>query len=178
MNHEPVPAPSTAEAIRRAFDEAFAAPPRVRDRDSESLLAIRVAGEPFAIRVREIAGLVPPRKVVPLPTRLPELLGLAGIRGEIVPVYSLATLLGYRPTDGGARRLVLCGSKRPIALAFEALEGHLSVSPSDLYAAETPREHIRVVARAGAAVRPVVDLPSVLESIQRRLGPAHAAPGA
>ncbi|MGH9895296.1 MAG: chemotaxis protein CheW, partial [bacterium] len=53
-------------ALRQAFDESFAAPPPEESQGLEDLLRIRVAGDPYAIRLRDIAGVVARRKVVPI----------------------------------------------------------------------------------------------------------------
>ncbi len=87
---------SRAAELRRAFDETFAAPPQTHDAALEQMLAITIQGERYAIRVSGISGLaVPKGKVLPVPSSVPELLGLTGIRGTVVPVFSLAWLLGF-----------------------------------------------------------------------------------
>src|ERR1039458_9829099 len=52
-------------------------------------------GNPYAIRLRDIAGIVAGPKVAPVPAVTLDLLGLAGIRGGVVPVFGLASILGY-----------------------------------------------------------------------------------
>ena len=70
-------------------------------------------GAPFAFRLAEIAGVAVDRKLTSLPSPVPELLGLAGLRGRLVPVYSLTALLGGTPEGTAGRWLVLdCGRSR------------------------------------------------------------------
>ena len=78
-----------AAALRQAFDLSFALPPPPASPEVEDLLTIRVAGNPYAIRLRDIAGMVAGRKVVPVPSVTLDLLGLAGMRGGVVPVFGL-----------------------------------------------------------------------------------------
>ena len=86
---------SRVAELRRLFDESFAAPPQRHDAALEQMLAITLQGERYAIRVSEISGLALPKgKVLPVPSSVPELLGLTGVRGTVVPVFSLALLLG------------------------------------------------------------------------------------
>jgi purine-binding chemotaxis protein CheW len=172
---EPASGASTAAAMRRAFDRAFAAPPPPAAEELESLLAIRVLGDPYAIRIREISGVAINRKIVALPGPVPELLGVAGFRGGLLPVYSLAALLGYRQEVDAIRWLALCGSEEPVGLAFGILETYLRIPLAQVSAGEARREHVKDVARTEGLARPVVSIPSLLASVQRRSAAAHAS---
>src|ERR1035437_7130077 len=123
MNQAPVD--STSAKLRQAFDRSFALPPSQASQEVEDLLTIRVAGDPYAILLRDIAGMVAGRRVVPVPAVTPDLLGLAGIRGGIVPVFGLASILGYGPAPGSPRWMILCGAEEPIALAFSGFQAYL-----------------------------------------------------
>ena len=73
-----------AAELRRVFDQARAVPSSTGvEVQTESLLAIRVARDPYAIRVSEISGISTDKKVVAFPSPIPELLGVAGLRGAI-----------------------------------------------------------------------------------------------
>lgn len=158
--------------LRRTFDEARAVPSSSGgDLQAESLLAIRVSRDAYAIRVSEISGLATDRKIVALPSSIPELLGVAGIRGALVPVYSLTGLLGYGAETGQVRWLVLCGTEEPFALALSDFEGYLRMQRTQLHQAEqrdVTRTHVTHVARATDMVRAVVSIPLLRETIQER----------
>jgi purine-binding chemotaxis protein CheW len=160
--------------LRRAFDDSFAAPPQHAAAEHEPFLTIRIAGDPYAIRVLELAGIVRKKAITAVPSPVPELLGLAGIRSNLVPVYSLAVLLGYQAGhDGRAGWLALSGTDHPLGLAFDELEGCVRVDRAEIYAlaeGQAQREHVREVIRAGALPRGVIRIPALLESINRRAG--------
>jgi hypothetical protein len=65
----------TAEGLRRAFDRGFALPARPPRQDTVSLLAIRLAGAPAALRVhvwrrlRSLGGLYLQQSLCLLPAR-------------------------------------------------------------------------------------------------------------
>jgi len=169
------PMPSDALALRREFDASFAQAWRSETPPPQNLLAVRVGGDPYAIRVDEVAGLFVDRRIVPMPTPLSEFLGMAGFRGQIAPVYDLAALLGYRPRTP-PRWLILVRFRHPVALAFEAFDEHLAVAPDQvvtLVAHETPgrasRAHVFEALRVGDAVHPVIQLQSVIEQVQQRV---------
>jgi purine-binding chemotaxis protein CheW len=112
-----------AAELRDAFDASFAAPMRADPVAHEVLLAIRVGTERCALRLAEIAGLFADRDVTPVPGRNAALLGVAGCRGVLVPVYSLRHLLGQ--DSAPLLRWFVLAAAAPIALAFDVFEGHV-----------------------------------------------------
>ncbi|MBI3529213.1 MAG: chemotaxis protein CheW [Betaproteobacteria bacterium] len=170
----------TVATLRREFDSSFAQPPATDIALRENFLAVRIGGDAYAIRVAEIGGLYADRHVVPLPTPMPELLGLAGFRGQIAPVYDLAALLGYAPRTS-PRWLVLVRRRETVALAFDAFEGQLMVSPERIVTPTNTTEegetrpHVRGAVQTGNALRPIVNLPLVFDDIQKRVETAHSS---
>ena len=169
---EPSAIAGKAVELRNVFDRSRAIPSSARAVEQvEGMLSIRVSGDPYAIRVSEISGLANDRKVVAFPSSIPELLGVAGIRGGLISVYSLAALLGYSKEADQARWLVLCGAEEPIGLAFAAFEGYLAVPLAQMYATDrrdVARAHVKHVLRSADQVCAVVSIPDILESIKRR----------
>ncbi len=157
-----------AETLRREFDEAFARVAGRQDTPVEDLLAIRVSGDPYALRLAECAGLFVDRTVTPLPTPVPELLGLAGFRATLVPVYDLRALLGY-PRGESPRWMVSATGRAVVALAFDAFEAHVRVESASLVADDTPAQrHAPRLARLPGGARPLLSVPSLLEAIEAR----------
>lgn len=172
MNETPVIA-STAAELRLAFDRSFAVSPPQASQEVEELLTIRVAGDPYAIRLRDIAGVVAGRRVVPVPATTPDLLGLSGIRGGVVPVFGLASMLGYGQAPDSPGWMVLCGVEDPIALAFSEFEGYLRLPTSSLHADENlraTRPYLQEVASTAAGARAVISMPLVVATIRNRIG--------
>jgi len=155
-----------AADLRREFDESFS---RVAGRDEaplEDVLAIQVAGDGYALRLAECAGLFADRRVAALPTTVPELLGLVGFRATLVPVYDLRALLGY-PRGGTPRWMVSTAGDALVALAFDAFEAHLRVERSLLVADDAPAvPHAPRVARLPGGARPLISVPSLLAAIE------------
>jgi len=163
---------SKAAELREAFDLSFALPPLRVSQEVEDLLLIRLAGDPYAIRLRDITGVVAERKVVPVPSATPDLLGLAGIRGGVVPVFGLASILGYGQLPESPGWMVICGVEEPIALAFSDFEGYLRLPKSSLYADDNlraTRQYLQEVASTDAGVRAVISLPLVVATIRNRI---------
>ncbi|HXU69702.1 MAG TPA: chemotaxis protein CheW [Polyangia bacterium] len=119
-------------ALRHAFDEAFRRAAHELADDRARLLRLRVGGDAYAFRLDEIASFAAARRIVPLASAVPGLLGLAGLRGTLVPVYSLAALLGRAADDEAPRWFVLCGGAEPVALAFARFEGYVETARGEL----------------------------------------------
>jgi len=184
--------------MREAFDRTFALPRPEPGEAPETLLCVRVAGEPFVVRTAEIAGIAAGLRTTPLPGRAPGLLGLAVQRGTPMAVYDLAALLGMERRGPAPRWVALCDAGERVALAFDELEGHLRASAADVCddsgsdmrpsaAAPTsghgstgspragpplPRvtSGARRVLRAGGRTHAVLDLPHLTSEIRRRAG--------
>lgn len=158
--------------LQTAFDKERAAPVSTRTEElMENLLGIRVSKNSYAIRVSEISGLIAGRKIVRLPSPVPELLGIAGVRGVLVPVYDLAALLGYSTEMEETRWLALCGTEDCIALAFSDFESYLRIPQAKVFPAEqdqTARTYVTHVARGTDMVRAVVSVPLLKTKIQER----------
>jgi len=160
-----------AATLRRAFDDSFAAPARARSDEVERLLLLRIGDDAYALKLSEIAGLTTARKLVPLPSTIGEVLGVVGIRGEIVPVYGLAALLGYESVASAPRWFVLLADADAVALAFDGFEGYIELASSDVHPVTPSGDgpaHVQALARARDRVVSVLAVRSLLETIKRR----------
>lgn len=170
---------TTARSLREAFDRSFAQPQQQEQRDTEDLLLLRAGGETYAVKAHEIVGIAAGKKIVPVPSSASAFLGMAGIKGSLVPVWSLAVLLGSAQGSKDPRWLLLGSGEMPWALAFDGIEGYAAVERSDIHPASAdgagsePRpsggrgEHIREACRAEGRALPVVSLGSVLETLRK-----------
>lgn len=172
MNGHELPVAERAAELRRVFDRSFAEAPGSAVIDYENLVAIRVTDDPYAIRVAEIAGVFAGKRFTPLPGSLPELLGIAGFRGAIVPVYDLAMVLGHSRSRAGAPRWLVLAAQLPVGLAFDRFDGHLRVGRETVSPAknlEANQDVVRELVGGAAFGRPIVRVAAVLEAIGRRL---------
>lgn len=160
-----------AAELRAAFDRGFAAPPPEDAGERRAFLAIRVAGRDHAVALAEVAALFAGKQVTPLPSAAPALMGLAALRGEVVPVYRLSALLGGAADGDAPRWLILAAGARPVAFAFEALAGHLRPGRADIALAEDRATAAGVMTAAG--MLPVVRIAPLLDRIA---GHASAPP--
>ena len=101
-----------------------------------------------------------------MPVSDARLLGIASFRGAIVPVYSLAVLLGHPPTPGP--RWLVIAAEAPVAFAFELFESHLRVSADEILPQQSDtqrRGHAPDFVRGADAVRAVLRLHPIIAAL-------------
>jgi chemotaxis signal transduction protein len=157
--------------LRREFEQSFARSAGGTQQATLDFLTIRVAGDSYALRLSEVRSLHAERKLVAVPSPLPELLGLSGFRSVLTPVYDLAQLLGYG-FQPPLRSLIVAENASPVAFAFGGFDAHLRVPPEAVSAPESlPGTAAGVhgaVLSAGRAL-PLLDLPALIAGIARRI---------
>ncbi len=164
MTNRPLPSTSEADELRKDFDASFAHAPVFADAATEDLLLIRVGGDPYALRLRDVGAVLTDRSVVPLPSKSPTLLGLAGVRGSLVVVHGLADILGYGRPRGTPRWLAMAPSPTAIGLAFEAFDGHVRLPLTDIITKAEGGILNRVVPTHDG-IRPIIDMASLVQKL-------------
>lgn len=160
---------SRADELAREFDADFARAVTVRAPDGEDLLAIRIAGDPYALVRGELAGLFADKPVTPLPGAAPGLLGISGFRGAIMPVYALRALLGGGDAAGGAPRWLVTAAAAPVALAFDRFDAFLRVPRAAIAVhAGAATGHARRAVHGDGETRPILDVASIVAAIRVR----------
>lgn len=174
MTEKDVAVAMRASDLRDAFDRSFAEPPHEVTDEIEKLLGLHVGEDEYAVRLSEISGLLPEQTIVPLPSPAPELLGIVGVRGAIVPVYSLGALLGHGPTSSSLGWIMLVGADVPIGLAFEEFKGHLRVPRSEISVAGdgASQSYVHETVRVSDTLRGIISVKSVVLALTQRLGTA------
>ena len=164
------PPQSSAAELGRIFDESF-----VREAVSsyaryERFLLIRAGEEPFAVRTLDIAELLAGRRVIRVPSRMPETLGILAVRGVVIPVFELARLLGRSASGRRQSWVMVINRESPIALAFDKFDGQVEVPQSAVYDDDRPdpQTYVQQIVKIGAAVRAIVDVGSMVRAISKR----------
>jgi hypothetical protein len=184
------PLETVAAKLRATFDASFADQQAPRAGAEVDVLAIRVSGHGYALRLSEVRAVHAERQLTAVPSPQPALLGLVGVRGLVVPIYDLRLLLGYG-AGPAPRWLALARAASPIGFAFEAFEAHwrlpLSAVVTGLAGAGSvgggvgeAREPLRQSNRfapgsvkTDAGPRPLLHLPSLIESVTDHAPPSR-----
>jgi chemotaxis signal transduction protein len=163
-------------ALRGEFDQSFARPRQLPESAGTDFLLIRIAGEPYVLRLAEVAALEADRAITPVPSEAPALLGVAGLRGALVAVFDLAQLLGLpaqsssgKAAPAAPRWLVLVKGSQ-VAMAFGEFEGQQRLGAEALATALEAGQQGELVRTAGVA-RPLVQLAALAARCEPSLRP-------
>jgi purine-binding chemotaxis protein CheW len=119
-------------ALRESFDASFSRPPTPARDPGAALLRLRVGGTSIAVRLEHLSGLHLLPRLVRLPGAPATVLGLAGLRGQLIAVHDLGGLLGLSAPEAPPRWLLLAGGSKRVGLAVTDFEGHLRVLQEQL----------------------------------------------
>ncbi len=86
-------------------------------------IRLRVASEAYAVPVEHVWEVADLGDVRAVPGARPELLGIQNMRGQILPVFDLALLLGIPRTAPPSRLLVAEADGRRAGLAVDEVSG-------------------------------------------------------
>ncbi len=143
------------------------AEPRVSQATAGSFLTFRVDRQLYALPTAEVAEIIRVPAVARLPQSPPGLLGMANLRGSVLPVASLRGLLGRDAAPAGAGRAIVLDGAAPIALVVDAIDGlvapdaaTIETTPAAL--AAEPGEMLQAAFPAPAGIAKVLDIRPLL----------------
>lgn len=147
-----------AEQLRKSFDETFTRPPYQAPAQTDMLM-VTVGGTDRAVRLGQITRVARNPGTVPVPALAASFIGVAGMRGAVLPVFSLASLLGLDATTHDWL-LIVQGSAQQESIAFscEAVRGYVQVKSSSAPEGE--------VVTVGNQHLPVIDLYSLRAQLE------------
>src|SRR6478672_1880813 len=115
--------PSTVEG-RVAVDGEIA---------SENLLIFRIAGECFGLRLATVAEIIRLPDLAHMPLVPPSLLGLANLRGVVLPVVSLRGLLHLPAHDATEQtRVIVMRGDAPVGFVVDRIERLMPIAADQL----------------------------------------------
>jgi purine-binding chemotaxis protein CheW len=82
----------------------------------------------YALPAGEVAEVIRTPAVARMPQAPSALIGIANLRGSVLPLVSLRSLLGQKETRGEGPRSIVLGGKSPAALAVDAVEALVTVA--------------------------------------------------
>lgn len=84
-------------------------------------LVVEDEAVPLAVAVDRVRSVVPGPALTPVPTAPPSVLGLANVRGDIVPVLDTGLLMGLKPVAKARFVLVVDTGRGPAGLALPVM---------------------------------------------------------
>lgn len=131
-------------------------------------LTFRLAQRLYALSAEDIAEVIAVPAAARVPHSPPALLGIANLRGAVLPLVGLRQLLG-RPQDSGSAIAVVLDGAAPVALVVDAVDSLVAVEQSRIETREAELgaesgELLSGAFQAGAAgeVAKILDVRSLL----------------
>lgn len=166
-----------------------ASPPQHLGGAQRRFLTFRVGERRYAVPAEEVEEVVRVPPIARLPQSPKALLGVANLRGSVMPVVSLPAVLGRPAGDaGGAARAIVLSGICSAALVVDAVEGLVSPEAGRIDGQQAeltaePGERLAGIFPIGGGedVARILDLPQMLASVfgaqaaPRRAGPRHSA---
>jgi chemotaxis signal transduction protein len=110
--------------LRHEFDSSFSRPWQSEQVERDSILCFTAEGRRFAAPLTGLQGLAKAGTILPLPSRSPALLGLSVVRARILPVYSIARLMGAPARATEAVWLAVLRGRESVGVALDTLDGY------------------------------------------------------
>jgi chemotaxis signal transduction protein len=161
MNHPREGAPSRQEILeRRASRLAGDGLDGVRRTVAVQAAVVSVGTQRIAIPAEDLREIVPLPDVTPLPALPPWLLGITQVRGELLGVVDLASIVGMSG-ERAAMMAIVGGSGGPLGLAVQSVLGFRDIHVDELSKelGEGAQRLFRAVTRDLVAVLDVRRLP-------------------
>lgn len=141
-----------------------------------------LAGTPFAVDVRSAKEIVILEGCTAVPQGPPHLLGVANLRGVILPLLDIQPLLGLaaRRLNGRTTALVVSSASQALAVAVDAVLGLESLGeplPCSEGTRRTYGPYASGLLPRGPALVPLLNMPVLVEAL-RREAPRREEPAA
>jgi purine-binding chemotaxis protein CheW len=124
---------SRRQPSRKTADLAAAVAPLVageEDVASENLLIFELAGESFALRLASVAEIIRLPDLAHMPLVPPSLLGLANLRGVVMPVISLRALLRLPGIEADEEtRVIVMRGDAAVGFVVDRIDRLLALAP-------------------------------------------------
>lgn len=136
---------------------------------SGSYLLVGLGEERYALVIEDVLEVGAMSDPVPLPGAPPGVIGLQNLRGEVVPLLDLASLVGSGARERGQKMVVVEQGGRRAALSVDAL---LDVTPLEVEAARRAEAApLRTSVLIGGSLVGVLDTKALLDAVSREAVP-------
>ena len=99
---------------------------------AERFLTFRVDGELYALPANQVAEVIRLPAVARVPQAPKGLLGLANLRGSVLPVASVRGLVGAEESAEATTRAIVLDGAAPVALAVDVVEALVAVETDQI----------------------------------------------
>ena len=123
----------------------------------------------YALPAEDIAEVIRTPPVAKMPQAPSALIGIANLRGNVLPLVSLRNLLGLKETKNGGPRSIVLGGGSPAALAVDVVETFVTVAAKRIetqqaeLAADTGEKIVGAFQIVGGGAAKILDIRALLD---------------
>lgn len=131
------------------------------------VLVFRLGAERFAVSLAAVDEVVEPPPVHPLPDAAAGVLGVASLRGELVPIFDTGVFLHVSRRGESGAVLLFAREERRVGLAIDDVYDAITVEESEVMAvpgSEASDGILRGVVRRGSELIAVLDIDALLDA--------------
>src|ERR1700722_9088951 len=134
----------------------------------ERYLTFRSEGGLYAVPARQVSEVIRMRPLARVPQAPKSLLGLANLRGNVIPVAGMRALLGVGEIGSTANsRLIVLDGSTPVALAVDEIAALVAVaqgeiSSEDVELSATAGEQLQGIFQTAGIVTKILDIQALL----------------
>ena len=150
---------------------------------AERFLTFQVGGDLYALPANQVAEVIRLPAVARVPQAPKGLLGLANLRGSILPVASVRGLMGGEESDAAATRAIVLDGAAPVALAVDVVQALVAVESDQIETrqaelATRPGERLKGAFADGRnAIAKIIDIEGLVSAAFVQEARPQRAPG-
>ena len=128
--------------------------------NGEEVLLFEASGDRLALLASDVVEIIRPPRMTRVPHSPPNLLGVANLRGRVLPILSLSGLLGGKPVEiSSSTRVIVVNGKRPLGVLVDKVMALARTTDGkridlDALVEENFRDQSRPARRAAASIVP------------------------
>lgn len=96
------------------------------------LVVFRINGQPYAMRIDCLEGIEAVQHITPVANAPANIIGIANIRGEIVPIMDVASRFELKYTSNTPEYLLVRIDKDPLCFKVDSVDGMRNFEPEEL----------------------------------------------
>ena len=152
--------------------DTFADIPTGEDMAEDMLLVFSIAGQSYAIDIRNVTEIIELLPIYPVPNMPACLKGVINLRGAVVPVIDVRLRFGLSPQDYTARTCIIVVEHGGMSLGLivDAVQEMMTVPeqermPSPVSPTENPARYIRGMTSVGGQIQLLLDCEKLMDIV-------------
>lgn len=158
------------EKIRDEFDSSFSMPVTIEESERVNYLLIKLQDDTFAVKTRDLKRIISAKPIITLPKQAPSMLGISGIEGQGIPIFSLEHLMSYSKLSK-IQWFALCGHQvNTIGFGFSKIVANIWVNSEQIMKSHSSNQTFGTLnlLRTHDQKILIIDFPSIFEYIYKK----------